>query len=323
VKIGYHLSSEELPAPALVRNAAAAEEAGFDFATISDHFHPWTDRQGQSPFVWGVLGAIAQTTERMTVGTAVTCPTIRVHPTLVAQAAATAAQLMPGRFWLGVGTGENLNEHIVGRRWPSVRERRDMLEEAIDVIRQLWSGQMTTHVGPHVHVHDARIYSMPEEPPPIMVGATGTKSAELAGRLGDGLIGTAPIEETVRAFERAGGAGKPRFGMVHVCWAHDEPAALRIARELWPNAAIPGELGQELPLPRHFEQAAKQVTEEQVAETVVCGPDAGRHVQRIREYLDAGYDRVFVHQVGVEQAGFLRLYADEVIPELRSALASA
>jgi coenzyme F420-dependent glucose-6-phosphate dehydrogenase len=316
-EIGYTLSSEERRPEALVRGAARAEEAGFDFAAISDHFHPWTDRQGQSAFVWGVLGAIANATTRIPVMTAVTCPTIRIHPAVIAQAAATAASLMPGRFLLGVGSGENLNEHVVGARWPAADERLDMLEEAVGLMRELWTGETVTHRGRHYTVEGARIYSMPADPPPVMIAAAGPKAAELAARTGDGLIGVAPDADLVRRFGDAGGAGKPRFGQIHVCYHEDERQARRIATEVWPNAAIPGELGQELPLPRHFEQAARMVTEDAVADTVVCGPDLARFVERIEAYVEAGYDRVFMHQIGEDQEPFLRFFAEQVLPKVR------
>jgi coenzyme F420-dependent glucose-6-phosphate dehydrogenase len=316
VEIGYALSSEEHAGRDLVRHAAAAEASGFQFALISDHFHPWIDRQGQSPFVWTVIGGIAQATERLRLGTGVTCPTIRIHPAIVAHAAATAAEMMPDRFFLGIGSGENLNEHILGDRWPPADLRLEMMEEAIQVIRLLWSGQTESHRGRHYTVENARLYTMPEEPPDLLVAAKGEKAAGLAGQLGDGLIAVSPDESTLKAFEGAGGGGKPRYGQVTVCWAEDEGSARRTAHEWWPNAALKGELSVELPLPRHFEQAASTVSEEDVAGSVVCGPDPERHLQAIREFADGGYDHVYVHQVGPDQEGFLRFYEREVLPKL-------
>src|SRR6266480_606206 len=195
MEIGYALASEEHGPNDLVRNARAAEEAGFTFALISDHFHPWVDTQGQSPFVWSVIGAIAQATERLELGTGLTCPTTRIHPAIIAHAAATVAAMMPGRFFLGVGTGENLNEHVTGARWPLPWERLEMLEEAVDVIRKLWSGEEITHRGEHYTVEEARLYTLPDERPEIYVAASKPQAAELAGRIGDGLISTAPNEE--------------------------------------------------------------------------------------------------------------------------------
>lgn len=317
LEIGYTLSCEEHGPRELVENGAGAEEAGFDFLMVSDHYHPWTDRQGHSPFVWTVLGALARATDRARVGTGVTCPIGRIHPAILAQSAATAAIVLEGRFMLGVGTGENLNEHVLGDRWPPIDERLDRLEEAIEVMRLLWEGGLQTHRGRYFTVEQARVYDLPDRPPPVLVAAKGERATDLAGRVGDGLISVAPEADTVRGFERAGGQGNPRFGQVHVCWAEDEAAARRTAHEWWPNAAIGGELGLELPLPRHFEQAAETVREEDVAETVACGPDPDRHIEAIREYADAGFDHVWVHQIGPDQQGFLRFYRDEVLPKLR------
>jgi coenzyme F420-dependent glucose-6-phosphate dehydrogenase len=313
-RIGYALSSEERSPAELAGAARSAEEAGFEFALVSDHYHPWLDRQGESPFVWSVIGAISQVTERLVVGTGVTCPTIRIHPAIVAQAAATSAALMPGRFFLGVGTGENLNEHVLGDRWPNADERLEMLEEAIDLIRQLWTGELVNHRGRHFTVDRARLYTLPEEPPPIAVAAAGLKAAELAGRVGDALISTAPDPEIVERFERAGGNGKPRYGQIHACWAESDKEAVETAYRCWPNAALVGELGQELPLPRYLEQAASTLSKEQVADKVVCGPDPQRHREAIDEFVDAGFDHVYIHQVGSDQEGFLRFYEREVLP---------
>jgi coenzyme F420-dependent glucose-6-phosphate dehydrogenase len=318
-RLGYALSCEEHGPRELVRNARLAEEAGFEFALISDHFHPWIDRQGESPFVWSVLGAIAETTERLRVGTGVTCPTIRTHPAIVAQSAATTATMMPGRFFLGVGTGENLNEHVLGDRWPPTAERLAMLEEAVDVIRLLWSGEQVSHRGEHYKVENARIYTLPDEPPPIVVAAGGTTAAEVAGRIGDGLVGVSPQAEVVDTFDSAGGNGKPRYGQVQVCYAEDEEQAERTALEWFPNIALPGELSQELPAPAHFEQAVDLLDEEDMAEIVACGPDPERHVEMIDRFVEAGFDHIYVHQIGPDQQGFFEFYSERVLPELRGA----
>ena len=317
VAIGYAMSSEEHQPNDLVQQARQAEEAGFTFALISDHYHPWIDRQGHSPFVWCVIGGIAQATERLRLGTGVTCPIMRIHPAIIAQAAATATAMMPGRFFLGVGTGENLNEHILGQRWPPHDVRLAMLEEAVAVMRQLWQGGQQTHRGQYYTVENARLYTLPPAPPPVMVAASGPKAAEAAGRLGDGLISTAPQDQLVQQFEAAGGAGKPRYGQLTVCWAADEATARRTAYEWWPNAGLQGELSQELPTPAHFEQAVQLVTEEMVGQAVICGPDPQRHIQAIQEYVDAGFDHVYIHQIGPDQAGFLRFYQREVLPRFR------
>jgi coenzyme F420-dependent glucose-6-phosphate dehydrogenase len=315
-ELGYALSSEEHPPNDLVQNARRAEEIGFTFAMISDHFHPWTDTQGQSPFVWSVIGGIAHATERLRLGTGVTCPTIRIHPAIIAHAVATSAAMMPGRFFLGVGTGENLNEHVLGDKWPAPDERVEMLEEAIIVMRQLWEGGYKTHRGKHYTVEKARLYTLPDEPPPIAVAAAHPRAAQLAGRVGDAFIGTSPEDDLVEKFERSGGKGKPRYGGVKVCWAESEEEAKRTARKVWPTAAIGGDLSWELPLPAHFEQAAEDVTEAEVAEKIVCGPDPERHLGEIRKYEQAGFDHVYVHQVGRDQEGFFRFYEREILPRL-------
>lgn len=313
-KLGYTLSSEEFDAPTLVAQAERAERAGFAFASISDHFHPWIDEQGESPFVWGTLGAISQRTERIELMTGVTCPTTRAHPAIIAQAAATAASLLPGRFSFGVGTGENLNEHITGERWPGVVERQDRLEEAIEVIRDLWTGKLKSHRGEHFTVENARLYSLPDELPPLLVAVAGESSVELAARSGDGLIGTAPVAESVKQFRAEGGEGKPTYGQLHVCWAEDEEAAKKLALTQWPNGAISGSYFLELPLPAHFEEAAEGLDTDDVAESIVCGPDPERHRAAIEEYVDAGYDHVYVHQVGPDQEGFFDFYEREILP---------
>ena len=320
--IGYALSSEEHRPADLVRNARMVEDAGFSFALISDHFHPWIDRQGQSSFVWGVLGAIAQATDRLEVGTGVTCPTVRIHPAIVAQAAATAAALMPGRFFLGVGTGENLNDHILGDGWPEWDVRAEMLEEAVEIIRDLWEGQVSSYRGQYYTVQNARLYTLPEAPPPIYVAAGGPKMAERAARIGDGLIGSGPEPEVVAAYRSASGAG-PRYGQVTVCWAKDEASARKTALEYWPTAAIRGDASQELPDPRHFEQLAAMVTEAQIAESISCGPDPEVHLAKVRPYLEAGYDHIYFHQVGPDQAGFIDFAAKELMPRLQEATSPA
>jgi coenzyme F420-dependent glucose-6-phosphate dehydrogenase len=318
LEIGYSLSSEEHSASDLVHYAHRAEEAGFSFALISDHFHPWIDKQGQSPFVWSVIGGIAQVTENLKLGTGVTCPLFRIHPAIIAQAAATCATMMPGRFFLGVGTGEALNEHILGDKWPPHDERVERLEEAIELIRLLWEGGEKTFRGFYYEVENARLYSLPDEPPPIVLAAAGPKSAQAAGRLGDGLCSTSPDKEIVEKFEEGGGRGKPKYGQMTVCWAQDEQEAIRTAYEWWPNAAVKGELSQELPTPRFFEQAAKMVKEDDVAQAIICGPDAARHLEMIKKFAEAGFDHIYVHQVGPDQEGFMAFYEQEIMPKIAS-----
>jgi len=315
-EIGYTLSSEEQEPRALVEQAVRAEELGIPFASISDHFHPWVDRQGNSPFVWSVLGALANATSEMRFITGVTCPTTRIHPAIVAQAAATTAALMPGRFSLGVGSGENLNEHILGDAWPSVDVRQERLEEAVEVIRSLWEGGLTSHRGRHYTVENARLYTLPEEPPPLFVASAGEQATELAARIGDGLVGLVPAPSMIESFREAGGDGKPAYGQLHVCWAESEEEARRTALEWWPNGGLSGNLFVELPLPSHFAEAASLVDEDGIAESVVCGPDPERHAAAIREYVDAGYSHVYVHQVGPDQIGFLDFFSGEVLSRL-------
>lgn len=315
-EIGYALSSEEHEPNDLVRYARRAEEVGFSFALISDHYHPWVDKQGHSPFVWSVIGGIAHTTRRLRLGTGVTCPTIRIHPAIIAQAAATAAAMMPGRFFLGVGTGENLNEHILGDRWPPHDIRLEMLEEAVSIIRLLWEGGEQSHWGIYYTVENARLYTLPDELPAIMVAGSGPSAADGAGRFGDGLISTAPEAELVQAFEEAGGSGKPRYGQLTVCWARNEAEAQQTAYEIWPNSGLKGELSQELATPAHFEQAAKMIKPEDIAKEVICGPDPERHREGIRKFIEAGYDHVYIHQIGPDQEGFFQFYQREVLPKL-------
>jgi G6PDH family F420-dependent oxidoreductase len=224
--------------------------------------------------------------------------------------------MMPGRFFLGVGTGENLNEHILGDRWPAHDLRQEMLEEAIEIIRTLWQGDTLTFRGVYYTVENARIYTLPDQLPPILMAASGPRAAEAAGRLADGFITTAPEADLRKRFEAAGGSGKPAYGQLTVCWAQDEASARQTAYEYWPTAAIKGELTQELPTPAHFEQAAKMVREEDVAQAIICGPDAERHIAAVKEFIEAGYGHVYVHQVGPDQEGFFRFYEQEVLPKL-------
>jgi coenzyme F420-dependent glucose-6-phosphate dehydrogenase len=316
VEFGYALSSEEHPPNRLVENARKAEKHGFEFALISDHFHPWTDAQGNSPFVWSVIGGIAQATQRLRLGTGVTCPTIRIHPAIIAHAAATAGAMMGERFFLGVGAGENLNEHVLGDPWPAPDERLEMLGEAIEVLRLLWRGGYRTHRGRHYTVENARLYTLPERPVQIAVAAAKPKASELAGRLGDAYINTSPDQDLVDRFERAGGQGKPKYGGVTCCWAPSEDEGAEIVHRVWPNAALGGDLGYELPLPRHFEEATENVTPAELKEQLPLGPDPERYVEQIRAYEQAGFTHVYFHQIGHEQDGFFRFWRKELEPRL-------
>jgi coenzyme F420-dependent glucose-6-phosphate dehydrogenase len=315
MKVGLKLCAEERTALELVDDAVLAEQAGFDFAAISDHFHPWIDAQGESPFVWAVLGGISARTDRIEVGTAVTCPTVRMHPAIVAHAAATMATMLPARFFLGVGTGERLNEHITGAPWPRPDARREMLIEAVDIMRQLWSGALVTHRGMHYVVEGAQLYSLPERPPPVMVAASGEDAASLVGEIGDGLISTSPDADLVGAYREGGGSG-PAYAEIGVCWTHDADEGLRIARERWPNAALPGALSAELAVPSHFEQAATLVRPDDMDGTVITGPDPEPYLEAVDEYEKAGYDGVWFHQIGTDQRGFAEFAAGSLLPAL-------
>jgi G6PDH family F420-dependent oxidoreductase len=314
LQVGYTLSSEEHAPGDLLLYGRIAEESGFDFLTISDHFHPWISRQGQSPLVWSVLGGLSVKTERVPIVTAVTCPTIRIHPAIVAQAAATTAALLPDRFVLGLGSGENLNEHIVGMGWPPPQERLDMLEEAIELIRKLWTGEVVTEWTDHFTVDRARLYTLPETSPPIAVAASTAAAAALAGRAGDALISTAPDAEIVNAFREAGGEGLPVYGQLTLCYGPEEEKAKQEALEWWPNTSVPGETGVELAEPQHFEEVAQLITADMVAEKVVCGPKTEPILERIGAFVDAGFDHVFLHQVGPRQEEFLEFAKNTVLP---------
>jgi G6PDH family F420-dependent oxidoreductase len=317
--IGISLSSEEHSAKRLVDIAVKAEVAGFRDLWISDHFHPWTSAQGESPFVWSTIGAIAGAiagaTREVRVTTAVTCPTVRIHPVIIAQAAATSATLLDGRFCLGVGTGEALNEHILGDPWPGIEQRLSMLEESVAIMRQLWEGGNVSYDGQHYVVDRARLYSLPDTPPPVHVSAFGAKAAEAAGAFGDGYINVSPSEDLLQTYRGAGGTGPAQGGM-KVCWGPDEAQCVKTVHRLWPNEALGGELAQVLPVPAHYEAAAELVTEELVAEAVPCGPDPEKHVAAIRAFVDAGYDEVYVNQIGDDQEGFLKFMTGEVLPRL-------
>jgi G6PDH family F420-dependent oxidoreductase len=313
-RFGYFLSAEERDPREIVRQARLAQEAGFDGLWISDHFHPWLDEQGNSGFVWSMIGAISQACS-LPVTTAVTCPLSRVHPAIVAQAAATSALLTGGRFTLGVGTGEALNEHILGAPWPSAEERLEMLDEAVHVIRELLSGRLISHQGEHYTVETARLYSVPDVPPPVYVSGFGEKAVRLAARIGDGFMSVQPDADLVRLYRESGGGERPVQGGLKVCWGPDEAAARSTMHRLWPNDEIPGEAAQLLPMPRHFGQLAELVTEDMIS--APCGPDPDAHVAGVLAYTDAGFDEVYIGQVGPDVDGFFEFYAGTVLPRLR------
>ena len=319
-EIGIFFSSEERSAPQIVAAARHAEQAGFRSAWLSDHFHPWNDAQGESPFVWSVLGAAACATQTMRWMTAVTCPTVRTHPGIVAHAAATTATLLPGRFRLGVGSGEALNEHVFGARWPEADVRLEMLEEAVHVIRLLWQGGFQHHHGRHYTLESARLYSLPEEPPPILVSGFGPKAVELAARIADGFVSVGPDRDGVQSYRAHSGRGATTSGL-KVCWGEDRDECVRTVHRLWPNEVLEGEVAQILPSPRHFEQATAHVTEQQISDAVACGPNPEEHIAAIQEIVDAGFDEVYVGQIGPDHEGFVDFYAREVLPHFAAVTA--
>jgi G6PDH family F420-dependent oxidoreductase len=315
MRVGYFLSCEEYPPEQLVEQAVAAEAAGFEALWISDHFHPWNNEQGQSPFVWSVIGAISQACS-LPVTTAVTCPTVRTHPAIIAQAAATSARMLGGKFVLGVGTGEALNEHVLGDRWPSLDVRLEMLEEAVSLIRDLWTGEVVTTQGKHYQVDTARIYTLPDQPPPIYMSAFGPKALEVAARIADGFICTQDDEEMVSSFKEKSG-GKPAQGGYKVAWAKTEDEGVDHAHRLWANAGLPGELAQVLPSPQHFEQASQLVTRSSTADSVVAGDKIEEHVEQMGSFVSAGYDEVYVANMGPNYGEMIEAYGREVLPAVR------
>lgn len=313
MEIGIALSSEDHGPVELVRQARLAEEHGFDRVWVSDHYHPWVPAQGHSPFVWSVLGGIASTTS-LRMGTGVTCPTLRIHPAIIAQAAATTAVMAEGKFWLGVGSGEALNEHILGTKWPEADVRLAMLEEAVEVLRLLWQGGSQSHRGRHYTVENAEIYDLPSSAIPVYVSAFGDKAAEVAARIGDGYVGTSPDPELVSAYASAGGKG-PKIAGTKVAFASDAEEGKRLVYEKWPNMGLPGELAQILPTPAHFEQACELV-DESIGDSVPTGPDAKAYVESIREFADAGYNELYIHNIGPHHEAFFTFFNDEVRPAL-------
>jgi G6PDH family F420-dependent oxidoreductase len=312
VELGYFLSSEEHSPRELLHQAQLASDVGVRSVWISDHYHPWLHEQGESAFVWSVIGAIAATTP-LRVTTAVTCPTMRIHPAVVAQAAATSALLLDGRFELGVGSGENLNEHIFGDAWPITDQRLDMLEEAVEVMRELWTGEEVTYRGRHYTVENARIYSLPERPPPVHVSGFGPKATELASRIGDGYVNVNPSKELVDLYRSRGGKGPASAG-IKVCWGPDAGECAALAHRLWRTSGVPGELSQELRTPALFDQAATLVTVDKVRESIPCGPAVEPIVESIRSYVEAGFDRVYVNQIGSNHTDFFRFLERELVP---------
>jgi G6PDH family F420-dependent oxidoreductase len=311
MKLGLTLSSEEHGPRSLVDLAILAEQRGFDFVSISDHYHPWISAQGHSPFVWSVLGGIAAATESIEVGVGVSCPIMRIHPAILAQAVATTGLLLDERLIWGVGTGENLNEHVLGDPWPAYEVRAAMLEESVALIRRLWSEESVTHRGDHFTVEDARILDRPVKPVPIVVSAFGEDSAELAARIGDGLWLSSLKTDTIATFEGAGGSG-PIFSQLTLCWGPDRDEAIELAHRQWPNTGLPGQLNQELRTMLDFEQAVELVTPELIGDEVPCGPDPEPVIEKVLEARDAGVDHLYFHQIGEDQKGFVAFWEKEI-----------
>jgi G6PDH family F420-dependent oxidoreductase len=316
MRIGYFLSCEEYSPRELIEQARLAAEAGFESLWISDHYHPWNDEQGQSPLVWSMIGAISQVCD-LPVTTAVTCPTTRIHPAVVAQAAATSAVLLGGKFTLGVGTGEALNEHILGDRWPNADLRLEQLEEAVEIIRALWTGETVSHEGQHYSVDTARLYTLPEEPPQIFMSAFGPKALGVATRIADGFMTTQPDGASLAQFRKAKGGSAPGQVGFKVAWASTREEAVGHAHRLWPNSGLPGELSQVLPSPKHFEQASSLVTPEMIAESAPCGPDTQMHVEAFTPFVEAGFDEIFVANMGPHYKDMIQAYGKEVLPAVR------
>jgi G6PDH family F420-dependent oxidoreductase len=317
VAIGYTLMTEQRSPADLVADAVLAENAGFDFSTISDHFHPWVEAQGHSGYVWSMLGAVSQVTKRLPLLPYVTTPIIRYHPVIVAQKAATMGILAPGRFRLGLGTGESLNEHVVGMGFPSHDVRQDMLDEAVTIIRKLWEGDYTTFHGEHYDVERAKIFDLPDQLPPIGIAAGGPQAAELAAQSGEFLITTTPDPEIISTYKKAGGAGKAIVGQMSVCWGTDEKAARKLAREMNGWTIAGWKVQTELVEPRSFQEIAEVATEEMVAKTVPCGPDLDKIVESVKKYADAGFTEVAITQIGPDQAGFCQIFEKELAAKLR------
>ncbi|MFF7330065.1 LLM class F420-dependent oxidoreductase [Streptomyces sp. NPDC090306] len=322
VQIGYTMMTEQAGPRDLVDHVVGAERAGFDFSVCSDHYFPWLRSQGHAPNAWTVLGAAAQATSRIPLMTYVTCPTFRYHPTVVAQQAATLQILAEGRFRLGLGSGENLNEHVVGRGWPSVDVRHEMFEEAVEIIRDLFGGKHVTRHGTHYTVDSARLWDLPDSPPPIGIAVSGERSCELAGRLGDLVIATEPKADLLTAFDRHGGTGKPRVGQLPVCFDTDRDAAVARAHDQFRWFSGGWKVNSELPHPDSFAGATQFVRPEDVAESIPCGDDPDAFVEAVRPYAEAGFTEVALVQVGGDhQLPFLDWSEKTLLPALRDAFA--
>ena len=319
--IGYKLLAEAYDPRELVRQAVRAEEAGFDFVEVSDHFLPWLPEHGHSPFAWSVLAAAAMRTERIGLATGVTCPFMRYHPAIVAQAAATTAVLADGRFSLGVGAGERLNEHGVGGGWPSVRVRHEMLREALEIIRLLWQGGSQSYAGPHLTLEDARLYDLPEVPPEIAVAISGPKSARIAAELGDAIFATEPKPELTQAYADAGGTGA-RYAEVPLAFAPDERTGAESAHRLFRFGVLGWKVQADLPNVAGYAAATALVTPDHMRDEFACGRDVERFVEVTREFVDAGFDRVALVNAGTDVDGFFDFFEQELAEPIRELLGS-
>lgn len=318
VRIGYTMMTEQAGPRELVAHVVGAERAGFDFSVISDHSFPWLRSQGHAPYAWSVLGAAAQATSRIPLMTYVTCPTFRYHPAVVAQKAATVQLLSGGRFRLGLGSGENLNEHIVGAGWPAAHVRLEMLEEAVGIIRRMFTGASVSHHGAHYDVENAKLWDVPDEPPPIGIAVSGPRSCELAGRCGDLVIAVEPERELLERFDAHGGAGKPRVGQIPVSYDTDRGAALARAHEQFRWSLGGWQVNAELPGPASFEEASQHIRPEDVAAAIACGDDVDAFVEAVRPYAEAGFTEVALIQIGGDrQEPFLEWAQAELLPALR------
>lgn len=316
LKLGYKLMSEEHGPAALVRNAKRAEQAGFDFAAISDHFFPWIEEQGHAPLAWTVLGAIANATETLGLMTAVTCPTYRYHPAIVAQATATLALLSGDRFTLGLGSGERLNEHIVGAGWPGILERHERFAEAVDIIEGLLTGKLSNYRGKHLQLENARLYDRPDKKPPVVIAAGGPRAARFAGEKADGLMTTEPSANLIETYRAAGGAG-PRYAEISMCCAAREEDARQTAHRYWRWSVTGWPVQAELADTKGFAAASKHVTPEMVAQDITCGPSAERHLDAISKFVKAGFDHIILVQIGPDQDYFFDLFERGLAPALR------
>jgi G6PDH family F420-dependent oxidoreductase len=316
VRIGYKLIAEAYSPTEMVRQAVRAEEAGFDFVEISDHYHPWVSEQQHSGFAWSMLAAMAVRTERIELATGVTCPFLRYHPAIIAQAAATTQLLAEGRFTLGLGSGERLNEHVVGKGWPPVHVRHQMFRESLEIIRLLWQGGYQSYEGRHLTLEDARVFDLPDRLPPIVVATGGARASTLAAELADGIFTTEPRADLVEAYTAAGGTG-PRYAEVPLAYAATEDEAAESARALF-RFGIPGwKVQAELPNPVNFDAATSLVTAEHMRSAFGCGPDAARHLEVARTFADAGYDHLALINAGPDVDGFFDHAAAELIGPMR------